>query len=225
MIISLIRTVILYVLIILAMRLMGKRQISELQTSELVVTFLISNIASIPMQNAGIPLFTGLIPIVILVFCEIILSNVMLKSCKFRRFICGRPIIVIDHGKVDQKAMKDLRISTEDLFEQLRQLDAFNLEDIEFAIVETNGKMSIMKKPSKQQVDAGMLGLEPSPQELETVVVSDGEISESSLALCNLSEGWLENVLLEKNLTLKDVFIMTADKSQNFNIIKKEDAK
>ncbi len=225
MIISLIRTVILYVLIILAMRLMGKRQISELQTSELVVTFLISNIASIPMQNASIPLFTGLIPIVILVFCEIILSNVMLKSCKFRRFICGRPIIVIDHGKIDQKAMKDLRMSTEDLFEQLRQLDAFNLEDIEFAIVETNGKMSIMKKPRKQQVDAGMLGLEPSPQELETVVVSDGEISESSLALCNLSESWIENILFEKDMTLKDVFIMTADKSKNFNIIKKEDLK
>ena len=224
MIISLIRTVILYVLIILAMRLMGKRQISELQTSELVVTFLISNIASIPMQNAGIPLFTGLIPIVILVFCEIILSNVMLKSCKFRRFICGRPIIVIDHGKVDQKAMKDLRMSTEDLFEQLRQLDAFNLEDIEFAIVETNGKMSIMKKPNKQQVDAGMLGLEP-PQELETVIVSDGEISESSLAVCELSEKWLRDILKRKHLELKDVFIMTADKSQNFNIIKKEDAK
>ena len=225
MIISLIRTVILYVLIILAMRLMGKRQISELQTSELVVTFLISNIASIPMQNAGIPLFTGLIPIVILVFCEIILSNVMLKSCKFRRFICGRPIIIIDHGKIDQKAMKDLRMSTEDLFEQLRQLDAFNLEDIEFAIVETNGKMSIMKKPSKQQVDAGMLGLKLSAQELETVVVSDGEISESSLALCNLSESWIENILFEKDMTLKDVFIMTADKSKNFNIIKKEDLK
>ena len=224
MIISLIRTVILYVLIILAMRLMGKRQISELQTSELVVTFLISNIASIPMQNAGIPLFTGLIPIVILVFCEIILSNVTLKSCKFRRFICGRPIIVIDHGKVDQKAMKDLRMSTEDLFEQLRQLDAFNLEDIEFAIVETNGKMSIMKKPNKQQVDAGMLGLEP-PQELETVIVSDGEISESSLAVCELSEKWLRDILKRKHLELKDVFIMTADKSQNFNIIKKEDAK
>ena len=225
MIISLIRTVILYVLIILAMRLMGKRQISELQTSELVVTFLISNIASIPMQNAGIPLFTGLIPIVILVFCEIILSNVMLKSCKFRRFICGRPIIVIDQGKVDQKAMKDLRMSTEDLFEQLRQLDAFNLEDIEFAIVETNGKMSIMKKPSKQQIDAGMLGLEPPPQELETVIVSDGEISESSLAVCELSEKWLRDILKRKHLELKDVFIMTADKSQNFNIIKKEDAK
>lgn len=204
---------------------MGKRQISDLQTSELVVTFLISNIASIPMQNASIPLFTGLIPIIVLIVCEIVLSNIMLKSCKFRKFICGGPVVVINHGKIDQKLMKELRMSTEDLFEQLRQLDVFSLEDVEFAIIETNGQMSIMKKPNKQQVDAGMLGLNPPVQELETVIISDGEISESSLSLCNLSKKWLKNVLDRKHLTLKDVFIMTADKNKNFNIIKKEDLK
>ncbi len=225
MIISLIRTLLLYILIIVAIRLMGKRQISDLQTSELVVTFLISNIASIPMQNASIPLFTGLIPIIVLVVCEIVLSNIMLRSCKFRKFICGNPLIIIDHGKINQKVMKELRMSTEDLFEQLRQLDIFKLEDVDFAIIETNGQLSIMKKPNKQQVDAGMLGLKVSPQELETVVISDGEISESSLSLCNLTKNWVQNILREKNLTLKDVFIMTADKSKNFNIIKKEDLK
>lgn len=225
MIISLIRTLLLYALIIVAIRLMGKRQISDLQTSELVVTFLISNIASIPMQNASIPLFTGLIPIIVLVVCEIVLSNIMLKSCKFRKFICGNPLIIINHGKINQKVMKELRMSTEDLFEQLRQLNIFKLEDVDFAIIETNGQLSIMKKPNKQQVDAGMLGLKVSAQELETVVISDGEISESSLSLCNLTKNWVQNVLKEKNLALKDVFIMTADKSKNFNIIKKEDLK
>ena len=225
MIISLIRTLLLYILIIVAIRLMGKRQISDLQTSELVVTFLISNIASIPMQNASIPLFTGLIPIIVLVVCEIVLSNIMLKSCKFRKFICGNPLVIIDHGKINQKVMKELRMSTEDLFEQLRQLDIFKLEDVDFAIIETNGQLSIMKKPNKQQVDASMLGLKVSPQELETVVISDGEISESSLSLCNLTKNWVQNILREKNLALKDVFIMTADKSKNFNIIKKEDLK
>ena len=153
MTISLIRTLLLYMIIILAVRLMGKRQISDLQTSELVVTFLISNIASIPMQNSSIPLFAGLIPIIVLVVCEIVLSNIMLKSCKFRKFICGSPVVIIDHGKIDQKVMKDLRMTTEDLFEQLRQLDVFSLQDIDFAIIETNGQMSIMKKPEKQQVD------------------------------------------------------------------------
>lgn len=225
MMVSLIRTLVLYVLIILAIRLMGKRQISDLQTSELVVTFLISNIASIPMQNSSIPLFTGLIPIIILIVCEIVLSCIMLKSCKFRKFICGSPVVIINHGKIEQKVMRELRLSTEDLFEQLRQLDVFSLDDVEFAIIETNGQMSIMKKPNKQQVDASMLGLNPLPQELETVVISDGEISESSLSLCNLSKKWLKNVLDKKHLNLKDIFIMTADCNENFNIIKKEDLK
>ena len=225
MIVSLIRTLLLYAVIISAIRLMGKRQISDLQTSELVVTFLISNIASIPMQNSSIPLFTGLIPIIILIVCEIVLSNIMLKSCKFRKFICGSPVVIINHGKIDQKAMKELRMTTEDLFEQLRQLDAFRLEDIDFAIIETNGQLSILKKPSKQQVDANMLGLSPPPQELETVVISDGEIAESSLSLCNLSKKWLKDVLDRKHLTLKDIFIMTADSNKNYNIIKKEDLK
>lgn len=204
---------------------MGKRQISDLQTSELVVTFLISNIASIPMQNSSIPLFAGLIPIIVLVVCEIVLSNIMLKSCKFRKFICGSPVVIIDHGKIDQKVMKDLRMTTEDLFEQLRQLDVFSLQDIDFAIIETNGQMSIMKKPEKQQVDASMLGLSPPSQELETVIISDGEISDSSLSLCKLSKKWVRSVLNKKHLALKDVFIMTADKNKNFNIIKKEDSK
>ena len=225
MIVSLIRTLVLYILIILAIRLMGKRQISDLQTSELVVTFLISNIASIPMQNSSIPLFTGLIPIIVLIVCEIVLSSIMLKSCKFRRFICGNPVVIINHGNINQKIMRELRISTEDLFEQMRQLDVFSLDDVEFAIIETNGQMSIMKKPTKQQVDASMLGLNPPPQELETVVISDGEISESSLSLCNLSKKWLKNVLDRKHLNLKDIFIMTADRNENFNIIKKEDLK
>lgn len=225
MTISLIRTFLLYMIIILAVRLMGKRQISDLQTSELVVTFLISNIASIPMQNSSIPLFAGLIPIIVLLVCEIVLSNIMLKSCKFRKFICGSPVVIIDHGKIDQKVMKDLRMTTEDLFEQLRQLDVFSLQDIDFAIIETNGQMSIMKKPEKQQVDASMLGLSPPSQELETVIISDGEISDSSLSLCKLSEKWVRGVLNKKHLALKDVFIMTADKNKNFNIIKKEDLK
>ncbi len=225
MTISLIRTFLLYMIIILAVRLMGKRQISDLQTSELVVTFLISNIASIPMQNSSIPLFAGLIPIIVLLVCEIVLSNIMLKSCKFRKFICGSPVVIIDHGKINQKVMKDLRMTTEDLFEQLRQLDVFSLQDIDFAIIETNGQMSIMKKPEKQQVDASMLGLSPPSQELETVIISDGEISNSSLSLCQLSEKWVHDVLNKKHLALKDVFIMTADKNKNFHIIKKEGLK
>ena len=222
MTVSLIRTILLYAIIIFAIRLMGKRQISELQTSELVVTLLISDIASIPMQNVDLPILSGLIPIAILVTCEIILSSLMLKSSKFRKFICGKPVILINDGKLDQKAMKDLRISTEDLFEQLRQLDVLSINDISYAIVETNGKISIIKKPSKQQVEAGMLGISEPDGGIETVIVSDGEISKSSLSICNLSEEWLLKTISKKHLKLNDIFIMTANKNKEFTIIKKE---
>ena len=222
MIISFIRTILLYTIIILAVRLMGKRQISELQTSELVVTLLISDIASIPMQNPNIPILTGIIPIIVLVAFEILISTFMLKNSRFRRFICGNPVTLIDNGKLDQKKMTDLRMSIDDLEEQLRQLEVSSLSDIAYAIVETNGKLSIIKKPEKQTVDASMLNLQPQDSGIETVIVKDGEISDACLQLCHLSKDWLSGVLKKEKTNLNDVFIMTANKNKDFNIIKKE---
>lgn len=222
MTISLIRTVLLYIVIIIAVRLMGKRQISELQTSELVVTLLISDIAAIPMQDTGQPLVSGFLPIAVLVVCEIVVSALMLKSGKFRKLICGRPIVVINDGKVDQKEMRRLRLTTEDLFEDLRQKDVFSIEDVAYAIIETNGKMSVIKKPDKGVPSAGMLGIAVPDTGIETVVVSDGVISDFSAQLCNKSRAWIEGVLRGKNVELKDVFIMTANTKGDFYIVKKE---
>jgi uncharacterized membrane protein YcaP (DUF421 family) len=223
--ISFIRTLLLYIVIIVAVRLMGKRQISELQTSELVVTLLISDIASIPMQDTGQPLASGLIPIAVLVMCEILISAIMLKSTKFRKLICGRPIIVINDGKVNQIEMRRLRMTTEDLVEQLRQKDVFSFEDVAYAIVETNGKMSVIKKPDKEQPTAGMLGVALPDTGIETVVISDGVISDFSLKLCNKSTDWLDGVLRGKNIDADQIFIMTANRKGDFNIIKKDDSK
>lgn len=222
MIVSSVRAVFLYITIILAIKVMGKRQISELQTSELVVTLLISDIAVIPMQNTAQPLLSGLIPIVVLVSCEIIISFFMVKNSKFRKFICGKPIIVIDNGKVDQNEMKRLRISTEDLFEQLRQLDIFNIQDVAYAIVETNGKLSVLKKPEKRTPDSSMLGVVIPDTGLDTVVISDGEISNFSVSICGLTTEWIYSILQGKGLDIKDVFIMTANKNKEYYIIKKE---
>ncbi|QEY34425.1 DUF421 domain-containing protein [Caproiciproducens galactitolivorans] len=223
MTISFIRTLLLYIVIIAAVRLMGKRQISELQTSELVVTLLISDIAAIPMQDTGQPLASGFIPIAVLVMCEIVISALMLKSTKFRRLICGRPLIVINDGKVNQKEMRRLRMSTEDLSEQLRQKNVFSIEDVAYAIIETNGKMSVIKKPDKEQPTAGMLGVALPDTGIETVVISDGVISDFSLQLCNKTRDWLDGVLRGKNIKAEDVFIMTANRKGDFNIIKKDD--
>lgn len=222
MLISVIRTLILYTVIIIAVRLMGKRQISDLQTSELVVTLLISDIAAIPMQNTAQSLLSGFIPILILVLCEIVLSVLMIKNSKFRKLICGKPQIVIFNGKVDQRQMKRLRISTEDLMEQLRQEDVFALEDVEYAIIETNGKMSVLKKPSKNPPSAELLGLDPPDDEFEAVVINDGDISACSLRICEISKAWIDSVLEENKIKQKDVFMMTVNRNREYNIIMRE---
>lgn len=222
MTISLIRTLLLYAIILGAVRLMGKRQISELQTSELVVTLLISDIAAIPMQDTGQPLLSGLLPIAILVFCEIVTSVIMLKSTRLRSLICGRPIVVINDGVIVQSELRRLRMTTEDLCEELRQKDIFCLEDVAYAIVETNGRMSIVKKPGKDVPNAELCGLIPPDNGIEAVVVSDGVISDFSLRLIRKSQGWLEGILRGKNLSAKDVFLMTANTAGQFYIVKKE---
>ena len=222
MTISLIRTLLLYAIILGAVRLMGKRQISEMQTSELVVTLLISDIAAIPMQDTGQPLLSGLLPIAILVFCEIVTSVIMLKSTRLRSLICGRPIVVINDGVIVQSELRRLRMTTEDLCEELRQKDIFCLEDVAYAIVETNGRMSIVKKPGKDVPTAELCGLIPPDNGIEAVVVSDGVISDFSLRLIRKSQGWLEGILRGKNLSAKDVFLMTANTAGQFYIVKKE---
>lgn len=202
---------------------MGKRQISELQTSELVVTLMISDLASIPMQDTGQPLASGLVPILVLVMCEIVVSGLMLKSAKFRKMICGKPIIVIDDGVVQQSEMRRLRMTTEDLFEQLRQKNVFSIQDVAYAIVETNGKMSVIKKPDREQPTAGMLGVALPDTGIETVVVSDGVPSEFSLRLCNKSMDWVEGVLRGQGIALQDVFLMTANARGDFFLVRKEE--
>lgn len=222
MIIASIRTVLLYIIIIFAVRMMGKRQISEMQTSELVITLLMSNIASIPMQDTDQSMLSGIIPIMILLVCEILISYLMLKKSSIRRLICGKPVIVINNGKIEQQAMKQLRISTEDLYEQLRQKDVFDINEVAYAILETNGKMSVFKKSPFEPLTPNDLDIKKDESILQVVIVSDGEIAKSSMKICSLGTNWLYDTLKKENISLKDIFIMTADKYKNYHIIRKE---
>lgn len=151
MLILLIRTVLIYAFIILAVRIMGKRQISDMQASELVITLVISDIVAIPMQDVEQPLLSGVLPIVVLVSLEIIVSIIMLKSDKFRTLICGHPVIIIKEGQVLENQLKRLRISYEDLYSLLRQQEVFDIKNIKYAIVETNGSVSLLKYEEEQQ--------------------------------------------------------------------------
>ena len=222
MIISIIRTLLLYVFVILAIRLMGKRQISDMQPSELVVTLIVSDIAAIPMQNTSQPLLSGIIPVLILVALEIIASIFMMKSNFFRKMVCGSPVVVIRDGKILQDQMRRLRMTTEDLCIQLRQQNIFSIEDVQYCIIETNGKVSVLETPENRQPSASDLGIKIRDNKIETVVVSDGKLLDNSLELCEKKSDDIYNILKKEKIRLKDVFIMTLDALGNYNIVQKD---
>ncbi len=214
-------TVVMYIVITASMRLLGKRQIGELQATELVVTFLIADLAVIPLQNEDTSLWSGLIPILILVLCEMLASWLIVKSGLFRQIVCGKPMVIIKEGKLIQSSLRKLRISVDELFEELRLKDIFSLNDIFYGIVETNGKLSIMLKSEADTVKRRDIKIKTT-DELMVCVVSDGVISKSSLKLIGVSESDVIQALKKKKLQPNDVFIMLMDSNKNTRIIQKE---
>ena len=223
MLIAIVRTLILYIFIITALRLMGKRQISDMQPSELVVTLVVSDIASLPMQNTSQPLLSGMIPVMVLVGLEILTSVLMMKSRTVRKLVCGNPVVVIEDGRLLQKQMKRLRMTNSDLMEQLRQQNVFSLNDVQYCIVETNGALSILEKPEKRVPNAEEAGVKVEDNKLEAVVVSDGKLLKEGLSMCQKDERKVVNILSENHVPINSVFLMTMDGSGAYRIIRKEE--
>lgn len=224
MLIAIVRTLILYIFIITALRLMGKRQISDMQPSELVVTLVVSDIASLPMQNTSQPLLSGMIPVMVLVGLEIMTSVLMMKSRTVRKLVCGNPVVVIEDGRLLQKQMKRLRMTNSDLMEQLRQQNVFSLNDVQYCIVETNGALSILEKPEKRVPNAEEAGVTVEDNKPEAVVVSDGKLLKEGLSLCQKDERKVINILSENHIPINSVFLMTMDGNGAYRIIRKEEA-
>lgn len=222
MLISVIRTLILYAFIIFAIRLMGKRQIGDMQPSELVVTMVISDIASLPMQNTSQPLLSGVIPVLVLVSLEVAVSYAMMKSRRIRRLICGNPVVLIEDGKLLQGQLRRLRMTVEDLCAQLRQQNIFSPCDVQYCIMETNGVLSVLEKPQKRLPNAEESGVTIPDDKIEAVVISDGELLRSSLNLCGQTEAVVKKILQKDHAELSDVFLMTLDGSGSHHIILKE---
>lgn len=193
-----------------------------MQPSELVVTLVVSDIASLPMQNTSQPLLSGIIPVLVLVSLEITASVLMMKSRCFRRLICGNPVVVIEDGKLLQKQLKRLRMSTEDLFAQLRQQDIFSIDEVQYCIVETNGSVSVLEKPSYRVPVAKNLGVKIEDNKFESVVVSDGELLPDGLKLCCGNRKQVDRILKENNHTLDEIFILTLDGNGSYHLIQKE---
>lgn len=222
MLISLIRTFILYIFIIFCMRFMGKRQIGQLQPNELAITILISNMATLPIENTDMPLLWGIIPIFCLICLEFIFSFLTMKSKRLRNLISGKAVLIIKNGKLNQKAMKALRFSIDDLTACLHSCNVFKIDSVAYAMVETNGTMSVIKKFKDQNTTAQMMNLPQQETTIQLVVVSDGKIIAKNLQELNLPKQWLLNFIASKKLELNQIFIMTADKNKETFIALKE---
>lgn len=217
MLISFVRTLILYFLIVSIMRLMGKRQIGELQPSELVVALVIADLAAVPMADVGIPLLYGIIPILTLFICEELLSYISLKSQRARGIICGTPSILIEKGVIVQKELNRLRYNLNDLLEQLRLKDYHNLEDVEYAILETCGKLSVIPKLDKTPITAGDMNIQLNYTGLPATLIIDGRINSENLKLMGLDEAWLNEQLKLNNIkSAKYVFFAYVNEDKTF---------
>lgn len=221
MISTVIRTIILYIVVTVAMRLMGKRQIGDMQPNELVVTLLISEIAAIPLQDTDQPVSVGIAAIFVLVFLEIVISILSMKSFTVRKILNGRSIVIIKNGVIDQQAMRDVRMTVVDLIEMLRGQNVFNITDIAFAVLEVNGNLSVLLKKDAQTVTVKDIELKLPDDTLPLPVISDGKIVYESLDALNKKPQDLYKMLKSKHTTAKQVFLMTLDRDGNHTIIKK----
>lgn len=223
MLIPLLRTLILYLAIILALRLMGKRQVGEMQPGELVVTILVSAVASVPMQDMDIPLSHGLVPVLTLIAAEVLVSALTLKSSWLRLLLTGKPVPVIREGQLDQQALRRLRLSTDDLLEDLRLGGVFDVRQVAFAQLETNGQLSILLESREAPATAGQLGIKTRRAQPLLTVISDGVIREAALKQLEKDRDWLERVLKAEGIaTPERVFLFCADREGNRVLFKKE---
>ncbi len=223
MTVTLVRTVILYLLIIAGIRLLGKHQLGELEPSELVLALIIADLASVPMQDNGIPLLTGVIPIVVLLCLSMMISVLTMRSVKFRALVCGRPSIVVRHGKVDQAELRKNRFTIDELMEELRIKGYTDLSAICYAILETSGQLSVLPNAPEKPLTAAQFGLQPQESGLPVVLISDGRLLEHNLAGRGYEQEWLHKRLEEYGVKRTDqVFLLTVDEAGTTYFIAKE---
>ncbi len=222
MLIVFLRALVLYIVVIVSLRMMGKRQLGQLQPSELVVTILISNIASLPIENIDMPMLVGAIPVFALVGFELLMSTLTLRNNKLRRVISGNPIVIIKDGQILQKEMERLRFSLDDLMEALREQSIFDVQDVYYAVVETTGKVSILQKKDKLTVTLEDIGIEKQDALPPIVVISDGELIQKSISQNGFEIKKINSIVRRNNLNVSDIFLMTLTQNYESYIVKKD---
>ncbi len=216
------RAAVLYPLVIFAVRLMGKRQIGELQPAELVVTILISNIATLPLEDQNLPLVMGIVPVLVLVSFEVIVSWLSLRFRRFRRLISGSPKIIVKDGLIDQQVMKTLRFSLDDLMTALRSGGVFDINEVQMAVVETNGSVSVYQKTQYQPAAKGDVTTDLQAECPPEVLIADGVISPEGMDSAGYTTKRLHTLLKQQKVNVDEVFLLTVDENGLHSLVKKE---
>ena len=222
MLISYFRTAFLYLVLILSIRMMGKRQIGQMEASEFVVTMLVANLASIPMQDSAIPLYSGLLPILVVLGLELTLSGLILRSVWIRRFFCGKPVILIDNGKILLENLRRTRVTLDELTGHLRQKDVLDIQAVQFAILETDGSLSVFPYPEQRPATAKEAGIQAEKQYLPITIVEDGYVSRENLQKAGKNQTWLEEILKQNQATRQETLLLTVDSNGQVTFMRKE---
>ena len=211
MLITFIRAIILYILVLIIMRMMGKREIGQLQPFELAISILIADLASIPMADVGIPIFDGIMPILALLVMHLIISSINLRSINIRKVICGKPSILIYRGKIDERVLKKEKFTINELQERLRGSNVFNVSDVEYAILETSGQITVIQKPNKRNTIPEDFNIMPQYEGMSYDLIVDGKIMYENLKSLGKDYNWLEKEIKKFKLTPKQTLLMTID--------------
>ena len=205
-----VRTVILYFAILISMRIMGKRQLGEMEISEFIVAALIADLAATPLQDIGIPLLNGLVPIIIMFCFEIIIAGLNMRSIKLRKLTYGRPEIIIRNGRIIREAMQKNRFTLDELMQELRAQGLTDTAQVEYAVLETNGQLSIILKSGNQPATASQMGVDADDVSYAHIIINEGRILDNNLKLLGRDRRWLANELKRQNLRSADeVYILT----------------
>lgn len=223
MAVILIRTITVFICLLFSMRLLGKRQLSELEISELIVAVLISDIASLPLQDANMPLINALFPIFALLSCELLISGITLKSVKLRGIIFGKPSVLIRNGKIDQQAMRQNRFSLDELAESLRSNNVTDITQVRYAILETDGAVNVILYSESQPLTEESLTEPQQDSGMPHIIINDGHVLENNLRLLGRDMRWLNAELKKRKVhSARQVYLMSLDDGGNIYFTKKE---
>ena len=215
MILAYIRTVILYLVMIVSIRLMGKRQIGQMEASEFVVAMLVADLAAVPIQDNAIPLLSGIIPLLTVLGLELTLSFLILKSIRLRRILCGKPVILIDNGTVLQDNLRKTRLTMDELMSHLRQKDILDLEAVQYAILETDGNLSVFPYPQRLPASASDANIRVGRQSLPITIINDGRLSMDALKQAGKDMVWLRKILGSRRARQDNTLLLSVDKEDH----------